>query len=354
VPLPANLRISEAGQIRVLFASVRHPWGTGNAIFLDPVTEPRDPLAIRLHTLMRASSVIPFLGAGTGRAGRTSGEAWLRGKNLPDSTELARYLAKEYGYPRGDDPDPDLQFELVRVAQFVDDMVGEVALLQELRTAFAGPSQPNLVHRYLAQQPGRAREAGQPNPWPLIVTANYDDLLEIAFEEAGERYDVVTYFARGRDRKPAFLHHSGRGEAGQIAGPRYDKFALGERTVIVKMHGSIDRIDERADSFVITENDYIRYMSKRAADRLPSCLVNALIECHFLFLGYRLADWNLRAFLFSIWEAHLDTANSWAIQKGSEELERRYWLNHDVEIVERPLETWVEQMLAAEAHGDTE
>jgi hypothetical protein len=318
------------------------------------MTEPRDPLAIRFHTMMRESSLIPFLGAGTGRAGRTCGETWLRGGNLPDSTELARYLAREYGYPRGDDPDPDLRFELVRVAQFIEDMVGEIALLREFRTAFAGPSQPNLVHRYLAQQPGRARETGRPNPWPLIVTANYDDLLEIAFEEAGERYDVVTYCARGRNQKPVFLHHSGRGETGQIAGPKYDKFALGERTVIVKMHGSIDRVDERADSFVITENDYIRYMSKRAADRLPSCLVNALIECHFLFLGYRLADWNLRAFLFSIWEAHLDTANSWAIQKTSEELERRYWLNHDVEIVERPLETWVAQMLAAETRGDTE
>jgi SIR2-like protein len=313
------------------------------------MTAPRDPLAIRLHTLMRSGLVIPFLGAGTGRAGRACGEVWLRGANLPDGSELARYLAREYGYPRGDDPDPELQFELVRVAQFVDVMVGEMDLLQELRTAFAGPTQPNLVHRYLAQQPARARQAGRPNPWPLIVTANYDDLLEIAFEQAGERYDVVTYFAREHNQEPAFLHRAGRAAAGEIAGPDYDEFALGERTVIVKMHGSIDRADAHGDSFVITENDYITYMSRRAAERLPSCLLAPLSECHFLFLGYRLADWNLRAFLFSIWETHLDSANSWAIQKSSEELERRYWINHRVEIVERTLETWVEQMLAAEA-----
>jgi hypothetical protein len=265
---------------------------------------------------------------------------------LPDAAELAGYLAREYHYPHS--PDPSGGLELVRVAQFVDLMFGHKDLVREMRRIFTGPTAPNEVHRYLAEQPGRARRRGAPNPWPLVVSANYDDLLEQAFEDAGEPYDLVSYATRGPGRQPGFLHRVGRDAGSRLAGPKYDDFALGKRTVILKMHGSVDRSKPPQDSFVVTENDYITYMSRRAASRLPSCLINVLKESHFLFLGYRLADWNLRAFLFGIWESDFETSNSWAIQRHPDALEVRYWLTHNVEIVERTLEAWVEQMLNTE------
>ena len=42
----------------------------------------------------------------------------------------------------------------------------------------------------------------------------------------------------------------------------YRGFALEERSVILKIHGAVDRGDETADSYVITEDHYIDYLAQ--------------------------------------------------------------------------------------------
>src|SRR4051794_7896982 len=127
-------------------------------------------------------------------------------------------------------------------------VLGERPLYDELRRVFTGSYVPNSLHHFLAAQPARYRAAGLENPWPLIVTTNYDDALETAFRQAREPYDVVYYYANPKARG-VFRHIGPDGTPVVIRKRTYDEFAFAERPVILKTPGGIDRHDRRSDSF---------------------------------------------------------------------------------------------------------
>jgi hypothetical protein len=226
-------------------------------------------------------------------------------------------------------------------------------LSNDLHATFAGAHEPNLVHRYLAKQVVRAGAEHRCNPWPVIVTTNYDDLLEQAFSAVGAEYDILTYFATGGRRgAPIFVHQPPQAEPRPITKPASYICNPGERTVIVKLHGSVDRSEPPSDSFVITENDYIAYIESRVQRLIPAHLLHTMTDSHFLFLGYKLEDWHVRAFLFGLWRRRRKSAKSWAIDHKPSVVATRYWRAQGVEVVPLSLETWVETMLALQGRGE--
>ena len=68
------------------------------------------------------------------------------------------------------------------------------------------------------------REKGYSQGGQLIVTTNYDDLMERAFRETGEEFDLVAY-GRARQQRGKFWHLPPDGEAriiekaAQVSGP---------------------------------------------------------------------------------------------------------------------------------------
>jgi len=97
----------------------------------------------------------------------------------------------------------------------------------------------------------------------------------------------------------------------------YRDFALEERTVILKIHGAVDRADASGDSYVITEDDYIDYLARaNVAKLVPAHLMARMRTSHFLFLGYGMRDWNLRVILHHIWSEQTRQFASWAIERG--------------------------------------
>ena len=178
-----------------------------------------------------------------------------------------------------------------------------------------------------------------------IVTTNYDDALERAFDEAGEAYDVVWYIADGEHRG-TFWHRPPDGEPRLIERPKlYDGLALEERTAIVKIHGAVDRAYPERDSYVITEDHYIDYLTKtEVAQLLPAELLVRLTRSRFLFLGYSMQDWNLRVILHRIWGQQPLAYKSWAIQKGPSEIEQELWRVRGVDVLDIPLEEYVTEL----------
>ena len=137
--------------------------------------------------------VIPFFGAGVNLCNRKEGVEWSPGSPfLPSGAELARHLAKEFDYP-GNDKD-----DLLRVSQYVVIEDGSGALYEELRKLFDADYEPTTLHRFFATLPAMRREKGYSTHGLLIVTTNYDDLMERAFKEAGEEFDLITYEAVDR------------------------------------------------------------------------------------------------------------------------------------------------------------
>ena len=106
--------------------------------------------------------------------------------------------------------------------------------------------------------------------------------------------------------------------------------------MILKIHGAVDRVDsEWGDSYVITEDHYIDYLTRTdIAGLLPVTLGAKLRRSHFLFLGYSMRDWNLRVILHRIWGQQKLNYKSWAIQVDPEAIEREFWQKRGVDILD--------------------
>jgi hypothetical protein len=176
----------------------------------------------------------------------------------------------------------------------------------------------------------------------LIVTTNYDDSLERAFADEDEPYDLVTYIAEGKNRG-LFRHITADGAQTLIRVPNeYVGLRLGQRTVIAKIHGAVDRI-HRADSFVITEDHYIDYITRADVKGLfPVTLTTKLRTSHLLFLGYSLRDWNVRAMLYLLWrEQEGKNFKHWAIQADPDPIDKAAWDERGVDILPVRVENFV-------------
>jgi hypothetical protein len=299
------------------------------------------PDALDLHYRLVARAitdgrVVPFFGAGANLCGRPAGEMWRPGEYLPSGSELSAYLAENFDYPVNE------PLDLVRVSQYVALMTGSGPLYEELRRLFDVDYPPTPLHQFFASLPGILRDKGYPVVHQLLVTTNYDDLLERSFRAAGEPYDLVAYVSEGEQRGK-FLHELPSGEVIVIDRPNeYRALSLDERTVILKIHGAVDRVNPERDSYVITEDHYIDYLTHTDISNLvPVTLAARLKRSHFLFLGYALRDWNLRVILHRIWGEQKLTYKSWAVQLHPSPIDEQYWRKRDVDILDVRLEDYV-------------
>jgi len=289
----------------------------------------------------RSGRVTPVLGAGASICGRPNpgGEEWI-GRYPPTSGELAEYLAKQFKYPPGE------AAELLRVSQYVYAMQGGAGPLYDaLHDLFDADYPPTALHEFLAEVPVALRERGLLRKPPVIVTTNFDDLVERALSTRGEEFDLVVYMAEG-PHAGEFWHRPPGGELASIGDPETNvAIDPDKRTVVLKIHGFVDREFARDDSYVITEDHYIDYLTRIDLDRLiPVKVIQRLRNCHLLFLGYSLRDWNLRAILSRLYTERLKDWHWWAVQLGVDPLERESWVRRDVRIYDQPLLEYVEQL----------
>jgi hypothetical protein len=177
----------------------------------------------------------------------------------------------------------------------------------------------------------------------LIVTTNYDDSLERAFRDEGEPYDLVSYISIGTDRG-FFRHIPFEGEPSVIRLPNeYSGLPLDQRTVIAKIHGAVDRLNGQ-DSFVITEDDYIDYITRADVEQLfPVTLAKKVRRSHFLFLGYSLRDWNLRVMLYRL-RTEGTELKAWAIVANPNPVDQATWDVRGVDILPVRVESFVTAM----------
>jgi DNA-binding SARP family transcriptional activator len=253
--------------------------------------------------------------------------------------DLASRLAQRFDY--GDNGVSSLP----RVAQYVAVMKGSGPLYDELHALLDADAVPTAIHRFFASLPPLLRERGVPHQ--LLVTTSYDLALEAAFLEAGEEFDVVSYVASGPNRgKFCHITPNGTGRLIDLPNTYATELSLEERTVILKLHGQVDRGPEREwESFVVTEDDYIDYLTHSdVAGAVPVALAAKLRRSHFLFLGYTMGDWNLRVILNRLWSDRPLSYRSWAVQPKAQALEREFWRRRDVDVHDLPLDRYVETL----------
>ena len=284
---------------------------------------------------IRRGRVTPFLGAGVNLCGRPPNTEFKPGGEwLPSGKELAECLAKMFDYPEG------LPIDLLRVTQWVTVTLGPDTLYQELHEIFNWDYQPTEMHKTLAKLPAFVKREMRPE-YPLILTTNYDDALERALTAAGVEFDLLTYIAVGKDLGK-FRHRDPDDNTTVIMVPnKYDAVSLKQRTLVVKIHGAVQRLSQDLDSYVVTEDDYIDCLTRTdIVELLPSAVVDRMRHCHYLFLGYSLQDWNLRAMLHRIRRDQALDNRSWVVNPYHEEFEEKAWLHRNVETEDITLENF--------------
>lgn len=201
---------------------------------------------------------LPFLGAGACYGA------------LPLGGEIARDWARQFSYPMEDGGD------LVRVAQFV--------------AVEFDPTYPKelILERLQSGSPPDFRAADEPHgvladlPLPIYLTTNYDDFMVQALN--GRYRDVRRDCCRWNDlireqpsvfdREPAY--------SPTVANP-----------LVYHLHGHTD-----ANSVVLTEDDYLAFLAAMQDPKLlPDPVREAVAKSSLLFIGYRMADWNIRVLL---------------------------------------------------------
>jgi hypothetical protein len=286
---------------------------------------------------LKRGRVVPLLGAGANlcEPGR---QGWQQGKNLPDGSELAQFIAIMCTYPGADRAD------LLRVSQYAQVKRGDGSLYDRLRDVFAANYGYTTVHDFLARLPGLLEASGGARKHQLIVTTNYDDALEQALIKAGEPFDLVWYSAR-EPHEGVFMHMPHGAEPRPIERPNEYHLPVDDHTVILKIHGAVSRAHEGDDSYVVSEDDYIKFLTHTSLQELiPSTLLAKLFTSHILFLGYSLQDWNLRVILHQIATQRDLSRDSWAIQREVQEVDRALWDYRDVRLHEVALDTYVEEL----------
>lgn len=302
-----------------------------------------------ISDLMNRGEVIPFLGAGVNFGNRLPPTAAWDEKAatfLPSGSELSRFLAKKTNFPSVDEHDLT---DLAKVASYFVETSARRRLRERLHEVFDHDFAPCDIHTYLA-------EVSAPL---LIVTTNYDDLTERAFIKAGRPFDMVVHPTDRKEVEASVLWWR-HGEADPVAvAPNQLFIDLSTTSVIYKMHGTVDRIQRKWDSYVITEEDYVDFLSRMTGQgAVPALFMRHFRTRPFLFLGYGLRDWNLRVVLKNLRsvlpqvadveaagaEDEDDDLRSWAIQFRPSDLEVELWSARRVKVYDVEINEFVKQL----------
>jgi hypothetical protein len=176
----------------------------------------------------------------------------------------------------------------------------------------------------------------------LIITTNFDTLLERAFLAAGRRYDLVVYPADRKDLANAVLWWPHGEPAPRTPAPNELDVDLKSTTVIFKMHGTIQADTDRWDGTVITESDYVDFLSRVGGkSAIPSVLSAHLRDRSVLFLGFSLNDWASRTAVRRLkWRSADEDEEipSWAVADHFTPTELLLWAKRSVHAIEMDLD----------------
>jgi hypothetical protein len=279
-------------------------------------------------------NVVPFLGAGASLVGRREGDAYdERQPFLPKAGELMAILAQMSKFPEEELPYSDL----ARVSSFFEWRARERAPLKSMLRRTLGPIPPASVSR---AKPGKIHSLiADEERFKLIITTNYDTLIEDAFIARGRPFDLLAYPAESEAYKNAAqFQRSGATEPTMVE-PNQVPVDF-SRTVIFKMHGTLAPQPER-DAFVITEEDYLEFLARMVAKMaVPTPVLSQLEDKNLLFLGYGLRDWNLRLLLKELNRY----GTSFAVQKHVTAVDDRLWDARKIELFQEDLDPFADAL----------
>ena len=225
--------------------------------------------------------------------------------------------------------------DLSRVALHVASGAGKGTLVKRLKSILnAAACDPSRILTTIAGLPIR-----------LVVTTNYDELMEEAYRRAVPPQEPLVITQPLSGFKPA----DQRRWAKELAAvcPMYPSpRQTDERPIVYKIHGSLG---EQSGELIVSEEDYIGFLDTLGRDRkasVPTLIQDLVVQSRLLFLGYSLEDWDFR----TLWKGLVEPVpeekkqTSFAIQKDPSRFWERFWERKQVRIYNVDLYEFVDEL----------
>ena len=196
------------------------------------------------------------------------------------------------------------------VAQYIADRHGRVELYHEIRKLMARTKWvPRETHKLFGCWKKLKTSRGKPLPYPIVITTNFDMVLETTLESAGIPFHLLYYQATGK-HKGYFFHRCVDNGLRVLERPENIK-SLKPGFVIVKMHGGLPFDKRIPESYSTTQFDYVE-LAARVPEALPLTIQDRIQHGPILFLGHGMATIDMEVLIRF---AHLkySATRSWAI-----------------------------------------
>ena len=205
---------------------------------------------------LQEGRVVLFLGAGA-----SIGAEHPDGDQPPTASELASVLAHRFLGP---------EFENRPLSQVAELAISESDLfeVQDFVASIFSPFHPADFHKIIPTL-----------KWSALATTNYDLVVERAYDQSDDAIQTPVVFRKNGDRIEEKLH-----------GP--------ESLIYLKLHGCITDISDQDVPLILTTDQYVTYRKGRS--RLFDRLKDLFYERPFVFVGYSLADFDLRSIMLEL------------------------------------------------------
>jgi SIR2-like domain len=225
------------------------------------------------------------------------------------------------------------------VAQYIADRHGRDNLYAEIRKLFERtPRPPRATHELFASWREFCTDGGKSVPFPMVVTTNYDDLLECCLADASLPYHLLSYQADGPHR--GLFYHRPPDNGLHVIERPHNIRRFSDAFVVVKLNGGFDRQRRIPESYSTTRLDYWD-LAARIPGVLPAAIQEKLAANPLLFLGHGLAAPDIESLVRFAHKDH-PGPRSWAVALKSDAIE--YWRQCGVEILSKDVNVYVREL----------
>lgn len=146
--------------------------------------------------------------------------------------------------------------------------------------------------------------------WHAIATTNYDLIVERAYASLSSSMQQPTIFVKDHQQFDTEL--------------KSKRFGL----PYLKLHGCIDRIEDREIPLILSKEQLIRYSENRK--RVFDYFQNIGFEFPIVFCGYSIDDPHIQSILFDLSDDLRRRPRYYVVDPSLDEVEKRYWESHRI------------------------
>lgn len=245
---------------------------------------------------------------------------------------------------------------LTSITNYFEKVSDRDSLWDYLRLVISTKEKYTRTHRLIASAAKLHLEQTQVYDDYLVITTNYDCLMEKALDEVKAPYVVLV--TKNSDHKVLVRFAPWMENAAELTEKYSNKstpknFTMQEAekyVVVYKIHGCLNpELTEEDEGVIISDDDYVNYVSQMSTNdgAIPAYVNSAMQGKPFLFLGYSLNDWNVRSIFETLRKQRNPTRKirDFSVMYSVRDFEKIFFDKNNVQIFRTDLKNYIDGLL---------